>query len=535
MINDELLSELPDILVERIQNANTYCLKVLARHIKKIGEITASDVNMIDEMQRTGVNIEKIIAELDKTDAKNAKDIAVLFEKTAEDSADNSKIYYKAAGVEFVPYSKNENLQKMVKSIEKMTLGKYLNMSQTRVVKLLDKSKKPVVLSLEEAYKEVIDQAVTNVSLGYQGYQSAMEDILKAFSKSGIRCVEYESSVTRRLDSAVRMNVLEGVRQVSQGVQDAVGEEFGADGKEISAHSYCAPDHEPYQGRQYTNEEYAKLEERLSYPNRGIGKLNCRHFTYSIIVGVSPPIYSEKELKEFEQKNAEGIEYEGKHYTMYEATQVQRKLETSIRYAYDDAETAKEAGLKNWEEEARKRVRVLTRKYKDFSDYAGLPYKKNRLKTYAVKSKSLTKDSKGDIIKDEERLRIPQIPSSTISRKINNGEYSTALSKQHYLKHIEGSSQFDLYKTSRISKGNNPQSILLINESEAQEIINTKAGTGIVDVDRKGQPKQIEFVSCNKVIGKYYGGGTYHNTTKCAIHYGKKNAHIVPIKGDFYD
>ena len=36
-------------------------------------------------------------------------------------------------------------------------------------------------------------------------------------------------------------------------------EDLGCDGWEISAHGGCAPDHEPIQGRQYSDEEYERI------------------------------------------------------------------------------------------------------------------------------------------------------------------------------------------------------------------------------------------------------------------------------------
>ena len=150
--------------------------------------------------------------------------------------------------------------------------------------------------------------------------------------------------------------------------------------------------------------------------------------------------------------------------------------------------------------------------------------------------KILTTKQERDIIKgNSSLLRIPQVPSSDISKKISRGEYNTTLSKQHYLKHIEGTPQYEQYKKDRIARGDNPQSILIIPEEVTQEIIVSKAGTGIVDVTRKGTPRNVEYITVNKYIGFYYGGGKYHKTKKAAIHYGKKKSHLVPIKGDFYD
>ena len=142
-------------------------------------------------------------------------------------------------------------------------------------------------------------------------------------------------------------------------------------------------------------------------------------------------------------------------------------------------------------------------------------------------------DQNGIMIPD--RLRLPEVSSSTITRRIRAGELSTKLSQQQYLKHVKGSTQFQQYKEARAKKGGNPQSILLVSEQEAQAIIESKAGTGIVRVGTNGEPRNVENITCDKVIGKYYGGGKYHETNKAAIHYGKRLSHIVPIKGDNYD
>ena len=120
------------------------------------------------------------------------------------------------------------------------------------------------------------------------------------------------------------------------------GKEYGADGIEISVHSNPAPDHEDIQGRQFSIEEYDKLQageiakdvKGIMYDGsdkRQIGQYNCYHDIFNIILGVSKPIYTDKQLKEIVQNNQEGFEYEGKHYTNYEGTQLQRRLETEKR------------------------------------------------------------------------------------------------------------------------------------------------------------------------------------------------------------
>ena len=78
--------------------------------------------------------------------------------------------------------------------------------------------------------------------------------------------------------------------------------------------------------------------------------------------------------------------------------------------------------------------------------------------------------------------------------KVSSGDYSLILSEQHFLKHIEGTKQFESYKDSRLKKGGNPQAVLLIDKEKAQEIIKSRAGTGIIRSSKKGEPRPVEDI-----------------------------------------
>ncbi len=150
-----------------------------------------------------------------------------------------------------------------------------------------------------------------------------------------------------------------------------------------------------------------------------------------------------------------------------------------------------------------------------------------------LKQLQLQKQRETDIINS--RKRITRFPASRILDKVNNGDYSLTLSEQQFFKHIEGTKQFEEYKKTRLEKGGNPQSVLLVDEEKAQEIIRTRAGTGIIRSDRKGEQRPVEDINCHFVVGRYFGNGKYHETTKAAIHYGKRRSHLVPIRGDDFD
>ena len=132
-------------------------------------------------------------------------------------------------------------------------------------------------------------------------------------------------------------------------------------------------------------------------------------------------------------------------------------------------------------------------------------------------------------------MKIPELAASRVTRKIESGEYSTKLSRQQYLKHVEGTAQYEAYRQARQKRGLSPQSILTITEEEVERLISDKAGTGIVGVTHDGREKPIEDITANRIIGKYWRGGRYVDTNKVRIHYGRKSSHVSPIGGKHYD
>ena len=106
---------------------------------------------------------------------------------------------------------------------------------------------------------------------------------------------------------------------------------------------------------------------------------NCRHFVFSIILGVNKPSFTGNQLRKIREDSLREVEYDGKKYTSYEATQVQRKLETEIRRQKDRQIIARSSGDKTEIANAQRKISQLTSKYNDFSQKAGLDTYKNRL------------------------------------------------------------------------------------------------------------------------------------------------------------
>ena len=323
------------------------------------------------------------------------KDIYKIFEQVAKDNKEFAKQFYKYRGIDYIPYKKDIALQNLVKSIGDITAKEYLNIARTRGIGFLFRNKEGQIYfkNIQQAYYEIIDRGIVSISQGKETFQTEMRRIMKELGNNGL--VVYESGRTRRLDSAVRMNLLDGIRQVNNETTKRFGEEYGADGIEISVHINPAPDHADVQGRQFSKEEYEKLEDgevakdykginrQLGHSKSGsyrhISEYNCYHKIFNIVLGVSKPEYTEKQLKEIQEKNEKGFQFEGKHYTNYQGTQLQRRIETEIRKAKDTQILARASGDNELVEQNQNKIRLLTSKYNDLCKASGLLPKRQRM------------------------------------------------------------------------------------------------------------------------------------------------------------
>ena len=385
MLSQEVEEQLAERLVNRIEETNSFILKKIGEAIKQISTLTPSQAYQISQILKYGGTYNEIAKELARVSGKNIQDIYKIFDEVAKNNKQFAKEFYKYRGIDYIPYSKDIALQNQVRSIAILTADTYRNIANTSVIGLIQDGK---FKQLEQAYSDIIDKAIISVSQGKQGFYSSMRQTLKEIGQNGV--VRYESGRTRRLDSAVRMNMLDGIRQVNMETTKRFGKEYGADGVEISVHGNPAPDHADIQGRQFSNEEYEKLENgelAIDYKGnkydganrRHIAEYNCYHKIFNIVLGVSQPEYTDKQLQEIQDKNEKGFEYEGKHYTMYEGTQLQRRIETEIRKQKDTQILAKAREDMELVDESQKKIRQLTHKYNEACKVSGLLPKKQRM------------------------------------------------------------------------------------------------------------------------------------------------------------
>lgn len=378
MLSEERMQELAEQFEERFSQVCLRILQDMGETLKETGDLTPSQAKKLQQMFTYGADVQEMTKQLARAAGTSMEDIQKLYEQVAKEEQDWSKPFYDAKGVTQIPFAENELLQNIVKAAAAVTKGELRNMSRTTTVGIKTKSG---FQPLGSFYKKTVDEAISAVVTGTMDYNGTVRQAIKDMGSSGLR-VQYESGYTRRLDSAIRQNIIDGVSYIAQETARQAGEEFGADGVELSAHSPCAPDHLPYQGKQYSLKEYDELQASLKRP---IGEWNCRHFPYPVLLGISRPANSRAELAEMERESNRIIEIDGKEYTRYECTQLQRKLETKLRYAREEKAIYQAAGQADFVREAMEKIRILGNKYKEVSEKAGLPTRAERMRTFARK------------------------------------------------------------------------------------------------------------------------------------------------------
>ena len=382
MKDDKKLELLLEKFYNRFNQYNTKVLEKLGEAIKKFDGVSPSMAHQIAQELKYGTDIEDLMAELSQLSGKSIKDIEEAFDIVAEENVAFAEVYAKAKNMEFVDYKNNEQLQRLVKGIAGETNATFKNISKTRAIGfvLKDKYGNKIFKDLKKTYIDLIDEAVFNVETGVSDYQSAMRGVIKQLADSGVKIHEekvgYKSGYNVRIDSAVRQNVLDGIRKINVNIQEHVGKEFGANAIELSLTFPCADDHAPYEGKIYTHKEFENIQSSLERP---FFQWNCRHFGFQVVKGISQPQYTQKYLDQKHAQEHEEFYFEGKKINQVEANDLMRKIETSIRKNKDAQIIGRSAGNKEIVANSQQNITALTHKYNELSKVSNLPTYKNRL------------------------------------------------------------------------------------------------------------------------------------------------------------
>ena len=391
LMRSEWLEQLPDYLAEIMQQMSLEATAIIAARINYIGKVKKSDIHKLtNALAYAGADIneiERIIARFTKK--SDAEIERILTEVAAEDDS-FAKLYYEMKGITPKTYITDAYLQTALTSVIKQTQEAIRNLSNT--TSLFYQMPDGTYSDIRSTYIRVIDQAIYEVQSGSIDYHTAMKRAMLSLGK-GTRCIEYMSGYHRRLDSAVRQNILDGTKQLNQAVMDYHGKSFGADGVELTAHAISAPDHVNVQGHRFTNKEFEKMQSGMDCKDiqgrkykgfpRKITEWNCKHFAIPVIVDIGSPAYTDEQLEELKKSST----------AKYDDTQKARAMETRLRTLKEQKNALLESGDEAGAKQIQKKITAQQRVYREFCKQKGIhrDYVRENVPKY---QKSITKEPK---------------------------------------------------------------------------------------------------------------------------------------------
>ena len=373
MLTEKQLEEAVGRITSRLDEINTAFITKIATQIKKIGELNQSSINRMVIMSEMGADVTEITMRLRKATGLNLRDLFVIYNAALNDVYTDKR---------FRSYLVDNPLQQDDKS----RLTHYAQAVSVQTAQTITNLSNTTAIA--EPYRVAVDRAIFAVSTGMADYKSATRDVIRSLGYNGMQ-VQYASGYHRRLDTAVRQNIIDGANQVAQNASLMMGEMLEYDAVELSAHLRSAPDHEPVQGRVFLKSEFEKMQTGQSFVDidghyfegfaRPIGEWNCMHIAMSFSTEHSVRKYTDRQLQDWKAKNAAGCEINGKHMSIYEAGQYMRQIETEIRREKDAAVAAQKADDSILRQQCQARINALSARYSQVAEASGITQRRDRM------------------------------------------------------------------------------------------------------------------------------------------------------------
>ena len=392
------IEEKANLLFNNVSGWETKTLERIGKRIKKYGRLSLADIKSINNISVVKGDLDLIIKDLAKTTGYNISQLKNMYGELLESQHLENKPLYDYRGVKFVPYSENKSVQSIVNAFARTTGNTMINLSSVTAQNLGFLNKSGKFVPIQKMYTDALDKAVVAISSGATDFHSAMRDTIIEMGGSGIR-VNYGSGITRRLDTVVRQAMLYGAKQCSIEYNEMIGQELGCDGYEVDYHSNPRPSHEFMQGKQFVVGKSRTINgihfDSFDEAEQALKEYGCLHYKTPIICGISEPRYSEKELARLKEQDKKTYEIDGKQVTGYEATQMQRRLETAVRNEKSIKNMAQAEGNKKLVSDCNAKIKAYQGKYDDISNITGIQGDKKRMSvprgTATVKGATPTK------------------------------------------------------------------------------------------------------------------------------------------------
>lgn len=380
----EILDALPEELAELFRALEDTLLDEICSRLNLADQLNEVTVQDIRALRSHGIDLKGIEKAIRKTSGISEKKLQELLDDVVER---NQKYYTDLIDLTHITQPETLVSIEDTRAIYEQTKQTMRNLTRSMGF-LVDAGR--TILPPAKAYQWALDNATMQIQSGAINYNQAIKSAVKQLADSGLKVVDYESGHRDQIDVAVRRAVMTGVNQICAKYTEQSAEYLETPYFEVSAHSGARDkpgpspwsSHKDWQGKVYS------IRAGDIYPNIyevcGLGAVdgmegaNCRHRRFPWVEGVSERTYTDEKLEHID--DGLGCTFDGKAYTAYEATQMQRRVERTIRKLKREKAAYMAAGLKGDAMALNTRLHRLSTKYKAFSAAAGLPEQRERMK-----------------------------------------------------------------------------------------------------------------------------------------------------------
>ena len=325
MLPPSYLDQMPDAFVQLWQQVEEQILQDVARRISKMEALTPTANWQLWRYQQTEAVRNDVVKLLAKYTGKSETAIRKLLLQAATEAMEREDAIYYHYDMEPPPFEESAALNNLLDAGARQTCGTWQNLTAT------------TANTVTGAFERTLDAAWLKVSTGAFDYKTAVKQAVDSLADD-MPMVTYPSGHTDSIEVAARRAVLTGVNQTTGKLQVARMDEMGCEFVETTAHGGARPSHAEWQGRRfhrggavdYKGRHYPDFEAATGYgTGAGLCGWNCRHTFFAVFPELGdPPQWTQEQLREL---NARNIEWNGKKYTAYEISQMQRARERNVR------------------------------------------------------------------------------------------------------------------------------------------------------------------------------------------------------------
>ena len=325
MLPPSYLDQMPDAFVQLWQQVEEQILQDVARRIGKMDKVTPTANWQLWRYQQTEALRNDVVKLLARYSGKSETAIRKLLLQAATEAMEREDAIYYHYDMEPTPFEESAALNNLLDAGARQTCGTWQNLTAT------------TANTVTGAFERTLDAAWLKVSTGAFDYKTAVKQAVDSLADE-MPMVTYPSGHKDSIEVAARRAVLTGVNQTTGKLQVARMDEMGCEFVETTAHGGARPSHAEWQGRRfhrggavdYKGRHYPDFEAATGYgTGAGLCGWNCRHTFFAVFPELGdPPQWTQEQLREL---NARDIEWNGKKYTAYEISQMQRARERNVR------------------------------------------------------------------------------------------------------------------------------------------------------------------------------------------------------------